>query len=1231
MTSPRYRRPPVGQAARLFLILALAWPAAALPAPPEPVRIGVLAKRGGDMALARWGPTAAYLGQAVAGHRFEVVPLGFDAIFRAAERGSVDFILANPAIYVAIEARLDASRMATLRNRAGGHALTRFGGVVVTRADHPRVKTLGDLAGVEFMAVDRHSLGGWLMTRRLLEGRGIEPDDLARLSFGGTHDAVIQAVLAGRVDAGTVRTDTIERMTREGLIDPDRLRVIHPRRVEGFPFRLSTPLYPEWPFARLPHADDDLTRRIALALLAMPPDSAAAVKGRNRGWTVPGNYRPVHALMEELRLAPYQQPGPFGWRDILRAYGHWVVAGTLALLVLAGLSLLLAALNRRLQASRTALAQARDHLEERVAARTAELAASERKYRGIINGAREGFFLIGPGGVMREVNQALCRLLGRAEGELVGRRPAELAADPESRRLIDKAPASEQTGGQGTEVTLLAAGGQPVPVLMQTTIMREENGTVCFSGAFVTDMRPYKAVEASLRRANRIQQALSRSNRALLKAESEQALLDEICRIVVEVAGYPLAWIGFRDDGEAGLPSVAWAGRAPTGVGELGRGCPPQTEADCPSLRAIGEGRPVILQDLARHPEAPGWAEEAAAAGLLAMAALPFRGEGFDGALVIFAEDPESFEREESGLLDELVGDLAFGLRSRRVQAERDQHLRQLRQSAAVFESSGEGVIITDPEERIVAVNRAFTAITGYSEDDVLGETPRLLSSGLQDEAFYRTLWESLREADFWQGEMWNRRKDGEVYPELLSISAVRDGEGTLTNYVAVFADITEVKRSQAELDFLANHDPLTELPNRRLFNERLLHALDQRQREGGSLAVLFLDLDDFKNVNDSLGHPTGDQLLKAVADRLSGRMRSGDTLARIGGDEFLVLLEGVDGAEGAAVAAQKLLDAFREAFPVDGRELSLAASLGISLFPGDGEDAETLIKNADAAVFRAKEAGRNQYQFYTAELTATASERLDLERGLRWALEHDQLEVHFQPQVELASGRIVGAEALLRWPHPEKGLISPARFIPVAEDTGMILPIGERVLAAACRRGREWREAGHALQRMAVNVSAVQVQRQDLPGLLRRIVGETGFDPVCLEVEVTEAIFLRETERAIEVLGELRDMGVETAIDDFGTGFSSLGYLKQLPVDTLKIDKSFVGDIPADANDAAIVRTIIAMGRSLGLQVVAEGVETEAQAAFLRAEGCALGQGYLYSAPVPADEFRKLLDDSEA
>jgi len=634
----------------------------------------------------------------------------------------------------------------------------------------------------------------------------------------------------------------------------------------------------------------------------------------------------------------------------------------------------------------------------------------------------------------------------------------------------------------------------------------------------------------------------------------------------------------------------------------------------------------VVLRGLDDNPDSTAWAREAARLGMAAVAVLPMHNECLRGVLVLFAAEGDAFDPGEARLLHELAQDLAFGIRDLRIRAEREEHLHRLRQSAAVFDSSAEGVIITDPHERIVAVNPAFTAITGYREDEVLGGTPRMLSSGSQDRSFYQAMWQELRDSGVWKGEVWNRRKSGEVYPEYLTISAVHDATGTLTNYVAVFADISEVKRSQQELDFLANHDPLTELPNRRLFNDRLDHALARVARDDEALAVLFLDLDEFKNVNDSLGHPVGDQLLQQVAQRLLGRVRQTDTLARIGGDEFLLLLEAIGGPEEAELVTRDILDAFQAPFHLAGQEISLGASMGISVYPEDGTDTETLVKNADAALFRAKGEGRNQFCYYTRELTESAAERLQMERELASAVENDELVLHFQPKVDLSTGAIQGAEALVRWHHPERGMVSPAKFIPLAEETGLILPIGEWVLRHACRQVCAWAEAGLLPGRVAVNISAVQLQRQEVPGLVERVASEEGCPLNRLELEVTEASIMQDTAVSASSLSALRAQGVELSLDDFGTGYSSLGYLKNLPLDTLKIDKSFVQDVPEDASDTALVRTILGMGQSLGMNVVAEGVETEEQAGFLLTEGCGGAQGFLYARPLPADEFESLM-----
>ncbi len=558
---------------------------------------------------------------------------------------------------------------------------------------------------------------------------------------------------------------------------------------------------------------------------------------------------------------------------------------------------------------------------------------------------------------------------------------------------------------------------------------------------------------------------------------------------------------------------------------------------------------------------------------------------------------------------------------------ERKQSEDALRQAATVFESSHDGAIITDLAGRILAVNHAYLEITGYSEAEFLGQNPSMLHSGRHSTNFYQNMWANIKEAGYWRGEIWNRRKNGEIYPEQITISAVKNASGEITHYVGMSSDLSQIKQSETQLEHLAHYDPLTDMPNRLLVQSHLTHTLAQAQRLGRQVGVLYLDLDRFKSINESLGYPVGDELLVNLTKRLTSRLRSGDMLARLGGDEFLLVMEHMEGPEDVAGVARSLLELLTQPFVLSGeQEVFIGASIGISVFPDDGSSANLLIQHADAAMHQAKKQGRNTYSFYTDSLTRAAGEHFELETRLRHAITANQLRVYYQPQVDIATGRIIGAEALVRWLDPERGLIPPVHFIPLAEETGLINAIGEWVLRETCLQGVRWIEDGFPFLTLAVNLSPHQFMRGNIAELVSKALGETGFPACRLELELTESALMDQEEAAVKMLHLLRAQDIRLAIDDFGTGYSSLAYLKRFPLDILKIDKSFVDDIPFHKDDMEIAATIIAMGHTLGFKVLAEGVETAEQLAFLQSKGCDMYQGYLTSPALPAEEFEKLL-----
>lgn len=703
-----------------------------------------------------------------------------------------------------------------------------------------------------------------------------------------------------------------------------------------------------------------------------------------------------------------------------------------------------------------------------------------------------------------------------------------------------------------------------------------------------------KQLEAETLRLSRLYRTLSLINQKITHKPETLELMQFVCDTLVDDDNFVMAWVGLPD-GAGGYFPASTAGIT---IEELlhyhaGKHCSSLAENEKTSqiIASIDPLNPVA--DLCPHCLRL-W--QFKRFGSLATYLIePF--QGMAPILTLYAKDHFFFDDAEKKLMEELTEDLVFALQVS--EQRRKQHLaaEELKLAAMVFENSSEGMALTDQYERILMVNRAFTETTGYTADEVIGQTPRMLKSNRHGRDFYQVLWQSLKVRGQWRGEIWNRRKNGEIYPEILAITVIKDEQGEPKNYLALSTDISSLKDTEQRLEYLSWNDPLTGLPNRQMAVTLLEQSIIRAKRAEKCGAILCLDLDQFKDVNDSFGHLTGDALLKKVAERLRNRMRGSDTVARLGGDEFLVLLDELDDHTIPGVLADDLIATMSEPFVLDaGLELRIGLSCGVALFPHHGETALELMQKADAALNSAKQAGRSCFAFYSEELTSHALERIQLGNRLRRAVELDELMVYFQPQVDIASGCIVGAEALMRWEAAGLGMISPARFIPLAEENGCIIDLGRWILRQTCLYGRIWLDAGLPPITLAVNLSPRQFRQRDIVDLVADILESTGFPASLLELEITESTMMEHEDQAIAQLNRLRNLGVRLAMDDFGTGYSSLAYLKHFPLHLLKIDKSFVDDIPHGKKDLRLVDTIIMMAKGMQFKVLAEGVERQEQ-----------------------------------
>ena len=733
----------------------------------------------------------------------------------------------------------------------------------------------------------------------------------------------------------------------------------------------------------------------------------------------------------------------------------------------------------------------------------------------------------------------------------------------------------------------------------------------------------FNKLQQQLRRQTQFYAALSRCNEAIVRCSSDQELFRQICKTSVEFGGMKMVWVGLLDEASLQVNPVASYGEGT----EYLEGIQISESANEPSGHgptgtAIREGRPVWCQDYLNDVNTLPWQDKGAKFGWRSSAAVPIRRGGKSiGAITFYSGEVGAFDEQARDLLNEMSMDISFALDNFTLEEKRTQTEHTLLKLSQAVEQSPNAIIITDLKANIEYTNAAFTKVTGYSQDEVIGKNPRILQSDKTSRETYDHMWSLLTRGEIWRGELINRRKDGSEYADSTLIAPVTQAGGKVTSYLAIQEDVTEKKKAEERIESLAHFDQLTGLPNHTLLNDRFKYALSLAQRSGEKLAVMYLDLDHFKNINDTLGHNLGDQLLMEVATRIKATLREEDTVSRQGGDEFILILPGTD-APGAAHVATKLMGSVSQSYQVGQHELAITPSIGIAIYPNDGKDIETLMKNADTAMYRVKQISRNDFRFFTPEMQAHSARTAQLMNALRYALARNEFQLHYQPQLSIQDGHVVGAEALLRWMHPEMGMISPAEFIPIAEDSGQIMQIGEWVLRTAAKQMKSWIDSGLPPMVMAVNISSVQFRQPNIADLVTGILDEINLPHEYLELELTEAVAMGDPQAAIEVMDKLYEHGIRLSIDDFGTGYSSLSYLKKFKVYKLKIDQSFVRDITDDPEDKAIVSAIINMASTLGIKTIAEGVETSGQLAFLRLQGCDEVQGYYFSKPVPAEEF---------
>ncbi len=1156
----------------LFIFSESAWA-------QSPIRFGVLSFRPDTRSLAQWQPLAGYL-ESELKRPVQLSVHDLPGLEAAVASGALDVVFTNPGHYILLNQRYALSApLATQVNAVGDADVSAFGGVIFTRADAARIDALSDISGQRVAVTSVNFLGGYQLQASVLQKAGLPVLGTGALVVTGMpQDNVVTAVMSGRAEVGFVRTGILESLVQEGRLEPEALKVIHRQNLGHFPYASSTPLVPEWPVAVMATVDPQVARRLAIALLGLPRDSPAAIAAGLSGFMPPANYGEVETLLRSMRMPPFDAPRDVVLADLWMQYQGWmVVLGVLTgLLVCAGAGLSV---------------QYRRMLHAR------------QRARAIIHSAMDAVVQMNAQGLITGWNPQAEQLFGWMRAEAMGRAMHDTIIPAHYREAHQAGLQRHLSTGTSTmlgsvvEVQAVHRDGRLFPVELVITAMKMD-GAREFN-AFIRDISNRKLLEGTLHFLADHSGANGREGFfPALAAYLASALdADYVCVDRVTADGLTAHSVAVFLDGKL-QENVQYA----------------LEQTPCGDV--VQHGLCVVPSGVCQRFPKDTALQDLRAQGYLGVA-LWGVGDKPVGLIAIIRRKPMQRTPLAESVL-RMVAVRAAG------ELEQEQAQARLQLAGSVFTHAREGILITDAQGLIVDVNETFCTITGYSRAEALGRNPRFLQSGRQGAQFYAAMWGDLAEKGFWSGEIWNRRKDGEVYAELENISVVRDASGAIQNYVGLFTDITHIKEHQRQLEHIAHFDVLTGLPNRVLLADRLQQAMSHCQRQGHTLALAYFDLDGFKAVNDAHGHAAGDELLIAVANNVKSALRDGDTLARIGGDEFVALLVDMEPLPAFQPVLARLLNAVALPVQVADTVLKVSASVGVTIYPQDGADADQLMRHADQAMYLAKQAGKNRYHLFdVARDAAVQTQRESLEH-IRLGFDHQEFVLFYQPKVNMRTGQVIGAEALIRWQHPERGLLSPAAFLPIVEGHPLSVDVGEWVIATALGQMTQWHAAGLELP-VSVNIAACQLQQTGFVDRLRGLLAaHPSVPPQSLELEILETSALEDMREVSDIMRACQAFGVRFALDDFGTGYSSLTYLKHLPAEVIKIDQSFVRDMMTDTDDLAIVKGVIGLAAAFQREVIAEGVETAVHGVQLLALGAELAQGYGIARPMPAHAVRE-------